>query len=142
VAQAAYFGFIGFLSQLLGPQAGSKRKAILLSQEELSMKRFLTGMAVLIFAGAGSMMAQDGYYHRDRDVRRDYKERRSDRRDVRHDERKINRDRRDLRHDRYEHNYAAARNDRRDLRHDYRDLRSDKHDIHRDNRKIRYDSYR
>jgi hypothetical protein len=57
----------------LGPRAGSKRKAISFSQEELSMKRFLTGMALLVFAGAGSMMAQDGYYHRDRDVRRDYK---------------------------------------------------------------------
>src|ERR1700755_450951 len=80
-----------------------------------AMKRILAGLMLTVLAGAGSMVAQDGYHH-DRDVRHDYYERRQDRRDVRRDEHKINRDRRDLRHDRYEGNYAAARRDRRDLR--------------------------
>ena len=36
------------------------------------MKRIFTGLMLMIFAGAGSMVAQDGHYHRDRGVRRDY----------------------------------------------------------------------
>jgi hypothetical protein len=105
------------------------------------MKRILIGLMSMVFAGAGSMMAQDGYYHHDRDVRRDYADRRSDFRDIRHDKAKIERDRHELRRDLYEHNFSGARYERRELGRDYRDLRQDHRDVYRDNRNIRHDQY-
>ena len=79
------------------------------------MKRTLTGLVLTVIAGAGSMMAQSGHAYREREVRHDYAERRSDKRDVRRDEARINHDRRELRRDAYEHNFAGARHERREL---------------------------
>jgi len=86
------------------------------------IKRSLAGLMFLVFAGAGSMMAQNdyGYYHRDRELRRDYADRRADIRDIRRDEAKIA-------HDRWE------------LRREYRDINRDRADVYRDTRDIRRD---
>ena len=65
------------------------------------MKRALTGLMFMVFMGAGSMVAQDGYYHRERDLRRDYADRNADIRDIRRDEAKIAHDRWELRRDLY-----------------------------------------
>jgi hypothetical protein len=105
------------------------------------LKRTLAGLMFLIFAGAGSMMAQDGYgyYHRDRDLRGDYADRRADIRDIRRDEAKIAHDRWELRRDLYEGNYRAAAHEREELRREYRDINRDRADVYRDTRDIRRD---
>jgi len=105
------------------------------------MKRTLAGLMFLVFAGAGSMMAQNnyGYYHRDRDLRGDYADRRADIRDIRRDEAKIAHDRWELRRDLYEGNYRAAAHERAELRREYRDINRDRADVYRDTRDIRRD---
>ena len=105
------------------------------------INRTLAGLMFLVFAGAGSMMAQsyDGYYHRDRDLRRDYADRRADLRDIRRDEAKIAHDRWELRRDLREGNYRAAAHEREELRREYRDINRDRADVYRDTRDIRRD---
>jgi len=105
------------------------------------IKRTLAGLMFLVFAGAGSMMAQSdyGYYHRDRDLRRDYADRRADLRDIRRDEAKIAHDRWELRRDLREGNYRAAAHEREELRREYRDINRDRADVYRDTRDIRHD---
>src|SRR6476469_8030768 len=76
----------------------------------------------LVFAGAGSMMAQDVYYHRDRDLRGDYADRRADIRDIRRDEAKIAHDRWELRRALDRGDYRAAAREREELRREYRDI--------------------
>ena len=106
----------------------------------ICMRRMLAGLALLVFAGVGSMVAQDGHYYRD-NLRKDYADRRSDYRDVRHDKNRIDHDRHNLQRDRYERNYAAARYDRHEMHRDYRELRSDRHDVRHDNYKISRDHH-
>ena len=102
-------------------------------------KRALAGLMFLVFAGAGSMMAQDGYYYRDRNLRRDYVDRRADIRDIRRDEAKIAHDRGELRRDLYYGNYRAAAHEQEELRREYRDINRDRADVYRDTRDIRRD---
>jgi hypothetical protein len=119
----------GSKNRLLGGHGHMKRALI---------KRTLAGLMFLVFAGAGSMMAQDGYY-RDRDLRGDYADRRADLRDIRRDEAKIAHDRWELRRDLYYGNYRAAAHEREELRREYRDLNRDRADVYRDTRDIRRD---
>jgi hypothetical protein len=102
------------------------------------VKRAVTGLMFLVFAGAGSMMAQNGYY-RDRDLRGDYADRRSDIRDIHRDEAKIAHDRWELRRDLDRGNYRAAAHEREELRREYRDINRDRADVYRDTRDIRRD---
>ena len=103
------------------------------------IKRSLSGLMFLVFAGAGSMMAQDGYYHRDRDLRGDYADRRADIRDIRRDEAKIAHDRWELRRALERGDYRAAAHEREELRREYRDINRDRADVYRDTRDIRRD---
>lgn len=103
------------------------------------IKRTVAGLMFLVFAGAGSMMAQDGYYHRDRDLRGDYADRRADIRDIRRDEAKIAQDRWELRRDLDRGNYRAAAHERAELQREYRDINRDRADVYRDTRDIRRD---
>jgi hypothetical protein len=104
------------------------------------MKRALAGLMFLVFAGAGSMMAQsNGGYYRDRDLRGDYADRRADIQDIRRDEAKIAHDRWELRRDLYYGNYRAAAHERAELRREYRDINRDRADVYRDTRDIRRD---
>jgi hypothetical protein len=103
------------------------------------MKRAFAGLILMVVAGAGSLVAQDGYYTRGRDLRRDYADRRNDFRDIRRDEAKIAHDRYELREALREHDYRRAEHERRELRREYRDLREDRRDVYRDTRDIRRD---
>jgi hypothetical protein len=120
----------GSKNRLLGGHGHMKRAFI---------KRTLAGLMFLVFAGAGSMIAQDGYYNRDRDLRGDYADRRSDIRDIRRDEAKIAHDRWELRRDLDRGNYRAAAHEREELRREYRDINRDRADVYRDTRDIRRD---
>jgi hypothetical protein len=80
------------------------------------MKRMIAGVLLLIGLGAGTMLAEDGYWR--------------DRRDIRRDEAKIAHDRRELRRDLYRGNYAVARHERRELRREFRDLHRDRRDLY------------
>ena len=102
------------------------------------IKRTVAGLMFLVFAGAGSIMAQDGYY-RDRDLRGDYADRRADLRDIRRDEAKIAQDRCELRRDLDRGNYRAAAHERAELQREYRDINRDRADVYRDTRDIRRD---
>lgn len=77
------------------------------------MKRTIAGILFVVALGAGTMFADDGYWH--------------ERRDIRRDEAKIAHDRRELRRDLYYGNYAAARHERRELRREYHDLNRDRY---------------
>lgn len=106
----------------------------------ICMRRVLAGLALMMFAGAGSMVAQSGYYYRD-NLRQDYSNRRSDHRDARHDKNRIDRDRHNLQRDRHERNFSGTRYDRHEMHRDYRDLRSDRHDARHDSYKVRHDHH-
>jgi hypothetical protein len=106
--------------------------------ERRFIKRTLTGLMFLVFAGAGSLMAQSGYY-RDRDLRGDYADRRADIRDIHRDEAKIAHDRWELRRDLDRGDYRGAAHEREELRREYRDVNRDRADIYRDTRDIRRD---
>jgi hypothetical protein len=80
----------------------------------------MAGVLLVMGLGAGTVFAQNGYWH--------------DRRDIRHDEARIAHDRRELRRDLDHGNYAAARHERRELRHEYRDLGRDRRDLYWDRR--------
>jgi hypothetical protein len=84
------------------------------------MKRMLAGVLLLIGMGAGTMFADDGYWH--------------DRRDIRRDEARIAHDRRELRRDLRHRDYAGARHERGELRHEYRDLNHDRRGLNWDRR--------
>jgi hypothetical protein len=84
------------------------------------MKRMIAGVLLLVGLGAGTMLAEDGYWRDPRDIRRD--------------EAKIAHDRRELRRDLYRGDYAAARHERRELRREYHDLHQDRRDLYWDRR--------
>jgi hypothetical protein len=80
----------------------------------------VAGVLLLIGMSAGTMFAEDGYWH--------------DRRDIRRDEVRIAHDHRELRRDLYHGDYAGARHERRELRHEYRDLNHDRRGLYWDRR--------
>jgi hypothetical protein len=105
------------------------------------MKRTFLGIALLGLMGAGSLMAQDRDWNRNRDVRNDYADRRGDYRDMRRDQAKIAQDRQGLREELREGDYRGAQPERNELRSEYRDLNRDRVDARRDTRDIRNDRY-
>ena len=115
--------------------------SLVLRRRGTTMKRTVLGIVLLGLMSAGSLMAEDHDWKRDRDFRHDYADRRADYRDMNRDRAAIDHDRWELRRDYREGNYAAAQRERAEINSRYRDLNRDERDVRRDNRDIRGDRY-
>ena len=87
------------------------------------MKRTIVSIFLLGLMGVGTMMAEDGYGDRHRDVR-----------DIQRDNARIAHERNEMNRDLWYGNYRGAAHERNELRQAYRDRNNDVRDLRHDRR--------